>query len=48
MYDDEGQVTGITTKINLDESVSINRLLDYIWQTYDKDGNESIDKEEAK
>lgn len=48
MYDDSAKAIGITTKVTLDESVSISNMLDHIWKTYDRDNDQTISKDEAR
>jgi len=43
-----GNVIGMSVKVVEDESISVVKLIDTIWEKYDEDGNGTINQEEAK
>lgn len=48
MYDDNSDVVGISAKFTVDETVQIADLIDTIWDTYEKDDDEPITRDEAR
>lgn len=47
-FDDKGNVIGMSVKIIEDDSTSVIKLIDTIWEKYDDDGNGTINQIEAR
>lgn len=43
-----GNVIGMSVKIIEDDSISVIKLIDTIWEKYDEDGNGTINQIEAR